>query len=1127
MKFIYHEAHQKLFIRRRIMKSRIISTPLGFFAISLMLSLSIYAAGLALPSQPLFVTSSEKANILVILDNSNSMDEDSSGAAIGGANANSKSEIARGAIKGLISTYTGKINMGLMAYQQPEVTLMHIHNAPYDVSFDPANYNPAFTGSRDSLTKRFRTPNTSSPGEYLYYNIALPFYSGSDKGSRFCYSDTADFDNGSESHPGGPWDDYRCFRNKTTTTDALPIFNNTASEAAAGFTSHAFDSRFIPTDSDLAQNLLDFGRYITWNRVSLTWFADKSPGRGYIHIPIATLDTTQASSLNTKLGTSQFVTNGPTDTSRPLQNAGLTPIEGTLLTAKDYFSGAVIPINEGGGSLAALPESCHKNFIALLTDGLPSANATGTVTKDPTIALAAAATAASSLKTANVETYVIGFSLPVGTDPTSLDAIAAAGGTNTAYSAGDPISLKASFDTIFSDILAKTAISSAPATNSGSISANSVIYQAKFNSGDWSGELLALPISTSGEISATEDWSAANKLSQKTATSRVILTYGRDTNDGIPFRWADISTQTDTSATKALNTEPITSTTDSLGSDRVEFIRGGTGGPSANLFRSDRNGKLGDIVHSSAFYVGKSNAGYSESSMPGYSAHRNSVNSRPPITYTGANDGMLHGFNAASGEEVLAYIPKEITTKLNILTAKGYGSTLPHEYFVDGSPMVADAKVGSNWKTVLAGGLNLGGQGVYALDISNPTNFSESITDSQKTVLWEFTDEDDSDLGYTFLDPTISTLTKQSVQIAKMANGKWAVILGNGYNNTEIDGHVSTTGHAYLYILFIEEGTDGTWTSGTDYIKIDTGKGSITTPNGLATPKPIDDDGDNDVDYIYAGDLLGNLWKFDVSSSSTSNWGIALSDKKPLFTAKDSSNTIQPITSVPVVTPQPNGGYIVGFGTGKYLEHSDIASTNTQTIYGIWDNDSNISSRSSLVEQTVLATHTTLESDYRITSANNVDYTSKKGWYMDLAETGERVDVNPIIRDGRFIFITRTPSTLPCVAGGTSWEMDLNYLSGGRLKSTPYDINNDGVLNALDLVTITETINGLLVTKNVSISGRKDRFGGMKTSPLSISTGDPNTEIRVSFDSDDSDDGESIVSADPSYRGRMSWHTLQ
>lgn len=234
---------------------------------------------------PLFLTSGGKANVLVILDNSNSMDENANGAAVGSASASSKSEIARGVIKGLITTYTGQLNMGLMAYKQNNVIARQLHNAPYDVSFDSSNYDSTFTGARDSLTKRYRSPNTSSSGDYVYFNISLPFYSNNNEGSAFCYSTTADFDNGSETAGSGPWDTYRCFRNKTVASDVLPTWADTTSETAAGFTNLLGQYTFSPTDSDYAQNILDFGRFMSWEHISATWYSNESPGRGYLHTP--------------------------------------------------------------------------------------------------------------------------------------------------------------------------------------------------------------------------------------------------------------------------------------------------------------------------------------------------------------------------------------------------------------------------------------------------------------------------------------------------------------------------------------------------------------------------------------------------------------------------------------------------------------------------------------------------------------------------------------------------------------------------------------------------------------------------------------------------------------------------
>ena len=1062
------------------------------------------AAELVIHQSPLFLTTSAKPNVLVIMDNSNSMDESSNGSAVGSASPNSKSEIARGAVKNLIAGYTGKINMGLMAYQQASVKKHELHNSPYDVSYNAANYDPAFTGPRNSLTKRFRMVNESNPSKFVYYNIALPFYSKNNFGNAYCYSANAEgLDNGSETYPAGPWDTYRCFGQKTNTLDNLPAWRNAASESASGYAAYKFGGRFSPTDSDLAQGLLDFGDMMAWSWVSKTWFSNRSPGRGYLHTEIKNLDAPQVGMLNTKLGTSQFVINAPTNPAYTLQNAGLTPLEGTLKTAKEYFAGNGLPGNEGG-PVNAIPESCGKDFITLLTDGLPSTRSNGGATTNPALALTDVTTVANNLKSDGIHTYMIGFSLPTGTDPASLDTVAAAGGTHVAYLADDPASLQIVFDNILNDILMRSGASSSAATNSTSLSTDSFVYQARFSSVDWSGQLLAKEISVNGLISLASTWDAKTQLNLKPSNDRVILTYSVDTHDGIPFRWATIDSMISTEAKDILNS------TDALGANRVNFLRGGSGGASSSIFRAREN-ILGDIITSAPFYVGAPSAGYNDFEMPDYSAFRTTYLERTPILYTGANDGMLHGFNTETGDEVLAYIPREVFPNLPKLTASGYGGpTSPHHYFVDGGPIVADANV-DGWKTILAGGLNAGGQGIYALDITDPSTFSEA--NAANIVLWEFSDEDDADLGYSYIQPSVNGLTHQSAQIAKMANGKWAVIFGNGYNNTEADGHASTTGHAYLYILFIEDGVDGTWTLGTDYIKLDTGVGSVLTPNGMATPNPIDTDGDGDIDLIYAGDLQGNLWKFDVSNAATHNWENPISGSHPLFKSQN-----QPITSIPLVTGHPDGGYMIGFGTGKYMELTDITSTGGQTFYALRDDGTSnikINGRAfgQLVEQTIERTKAINGDMYRFTSDHPIDFTNKKGWFMDLPESGERIDVNPIIRDGRFIFITRTPSSAMCDAGGSSWLMELNYLTGGRLDISPFDITGDSKIDQND-IDGGQTPSGLQI------------IGGMVATPTPIDTAAPTIEYKVLVDT--SGEIQSIAeSKKPTYKGRISWRELR
>ena len=187
-----------------------------------------------------------------------------------------------------------------------------------------------------------------------------------------------------------------------------------------------------------------------------------------------------------------------------------------------------------------------------------------------------------------------------------------------------------------------------------------------------------------------------------------------------------------------------------------------------------------------------------------------------------------------------------------------------------GVPTAADVYINGAWRTVLAATLGAGGMGVFALDITDPTKFTESSANAANTVLWEFDSSDDADLGYTFGQPVIG-LTK---------NDRWAAIAGNGYN--------ADSGIASLFIIFLDANLeDGTWDEGTDYIKISTNIGSTTDINGMSAPSAVDSDGDGYLDRVYAGDIQGNLWAFNINSADTDNWDSAFlepnNDPQPIF----------------------------------------------------------------------------------------------------------------------------------------------------------------------------------------------------------------------------------------------------
>lgn len=616
----------------------------------------------------------------------------------------------------------------------------------------------------------------------------------------------------------------------------------------------------------------------------------------------------------------------------------------------------------------------------------------------------------------------------------------------------------------FANIIARTGSSASVATNSSSLMSGSNIYQAKFTSGEWYGELIAYPISTLGAIGPAT-WNAGDKLASPTATNRKIITYKPTTADGVPFRWASLDPAQQT-LIQGVDSASVAQT-------RLDYLRGDSSneGTASTNFRSRPTNKLGDIINSSPQYVGSPSGQYespqfllnSYVSDSSYLSFRTANLTRTPIVYVGANDGMLHGFNACSpvggtctaalqGTEVLAYVPSSVYSNLRSLSLQGY----THKYFVDGSPTVADAYISGSWKTVLVGGLNAGGRGVFALDVTNPTNFTES--NAASLVLWEFNDTHDTDLGYTYAKPLI----------AKMNNGKWAAIVGNGYN--------SASGKAILFILYIEEGVDGTWNA-SDFVKIDTKAGSVSVPNGLASANAIDLDGDGDIDTIYAGDMLGNMWKFDVSNSNDNNWKAAfgtVAAPLPLFTACGgvcSGTNYQPITSRPEVSFHPTNlnTTMVYFGTGKYFENGDTNTTATQTFYGIWDNNAVVSGRSSLRSQTF--TNATISGvDYRIPTNNAIDWTTHKGWYEDLPDTGERHVGNPQLVNGIMFYNTFIPTSDPCDYGGTGYLMAVTSENGGLPGIPVFDTDGSLTFTSADTLVGGKKIGGALGGSTV-ISG--------------------------------------------------------
>lgn len=733
------------------------------------------------------------------------------------------------------------------------------------------------------------------------------------------------------------------------------------------------------------------------------------------------------------------------------------------------------------------------------------------------------------------QTSAFAWPTPVSDTLTTVDDMrhAAWNGRGDFLSARDPQQLITSLNASFSSIAAQAASGAAVALNTSTLSTNSQVYLARFTSGIWTGNLVSYALNAvTGAINNTATWAAGDELTTRDISSnpRKILT--SNGSDGVAFQWTNLSNaqKNDLRINSSGGTDD-----DSTALARLEYLRGersceiGNTGTCSHTQGANptytakglrtRNSRLGDIVHSAPVYVGVPEVNWPDS-LPGttpYSAFRQANSNRTGVVYLGANDGMLHGFAESDGSELLAYVPNSLFSStvnegLHYLTDPSYS----HRYYVDLRPTVSDvfAKTTPSgtaaWNTVLVGGMRGGGRGIFALDITDPTAYSEAGTAPADTVMWEFSSAVDADLGYTFSRPSIVLLN----------NGKWAVIFGNGYND-------AGSGEAKLFILFLEDGLDGTW-SATDYMKITTGVGSAGSRNGLSTPAVIDSDGDGTADRIYAGDLVGNMWAFDLSSATDSNWDVAYKDGSnvpvPLFSAGSS----KPITAAPVIVRNPDvvtavsnaPNALVIFGTGQYIALNDNTSTASQSFYAVWDDGSITNTAltaSDLQAQTIGTGSTTGGATGRTATNYPVSYiptppstTVEYGWRMDLPTSGERVVTDAVVRGKHVLFNTAIPDSNPCGSGGSGWQMAVKINNGGRPDNVAFDLNGNGLLDVLDEIN--------------SEAAAGAQIQGLPSSPVTLGK-KRYTSTTQSIDgaSIAVDDIEEIKGVDT---GRLSWEEL-
>ena len=638
-------------------------------------------------------------------------------------------------------------------------------------------------------------------------------------------------------------------------------------------------------------------------------------------------------------------------------------------------------------------------------------------------------------------------------------------------------SLAVAFKDILESIAAdKASPISSVTVNAGSTRLDAAVFTTSYDPAHWGGAVTANKLAAGTGVTSPEGlWgtvpatatSAAKPVSTATLIddpafspgARVVMSARQPTApgysgavNGISFVWSALAT----AQRRALDTSSIT--VDGLGKERLAFVRGFRDDEQSNggNFRN-RDSRHGDIVNSKPWHVaGKAGPGYTANGYPAFMA---ASSTRSPMLYVGANDGMLHGFSAVDGKEKIAYVPLAAYAGLAQLTQPGYA----HNYFVDGSPMAGDLYVGGSWKTYLAGFMGAGGKGYFVLDVTDPREFVAG--NAGNIVVLDQTASTDADMGYIFSEPVRehgdTAITRQ---IAQLNDGRWALVTGNGYN--------SARENAVLMIQYLD--------GARELRKIHATTASALSGNGLSAPRLVDLNGDNVPDVAYAGDLLGNLWKFDLGANAPSEWKTAFNGT-PLYSATSAAaaglpGRPQPITSAPIWLPHPKGGVMVVFGTGANLTDADRIVTAVQTIYGVYDNSAVTRSagklvltggspvtggRSTLVQQTidpvavgvavgVAASVSGHSNALWAVSSNPVNYvgaTAQRGWYIDLPPA-ERVLGNLTWFDGQLIDVASTvpavgeditrETCFPSGTGARHFLTTINAINGSAPKSEIY-----------------------------------------------------------------------------------------
>ena len=695
---------------------------------------------------------------------------------------------------------------------------------------------------------------------------------------------------------------------------------------------------------------------------------------------------------------------------------------------------------------------------------------------------------------------------------------AALAGRGQFFSAGNPQQLVDQLSSILSSIAARTAATPA-AVNASVATVGALSFKVGQNA-DWSGVFQAVTLNSDGTIDTTPKWDAGAQLASASASGRTIYTdsFKGGSFNAFPFTSANMGSL-DTVETTGLGGALLCTSGTDTQCNRIDYLRGDAAHETDGTYRNrtDSAGThqiLGAILHSQPVYVSYPSSGYYNNWPSGsaealgaaaskgnddksYDSFQTDHAGRPGTVYVGANDGMLHAFAAPAptgcaadgtgcnygngGAERWAFVPRAVYANLGNLTNV---TDFQFRATVDATPVTRDVFFSqsghSEWHTILAGGVGVGGRGVYALDITDPTNFTAS------SVLWEF-DSDipissgctsiqgsaadtigcrATDLGYTVSQPNIGRLN----------SGSWVVLVPNGYfPDCSIGKSIPTADTASCQAIAAQAPKDSTGNPYSALFVLDAQTGTViaelktpvisgVTSFGLATPVMGDYQGDQVDDVAFAGDLQGNLWRFDLSDPSAKNWTVTLVYKG--LADASGNQGLQPITTMPRLFPDPaTNRFMVVFGTGKYLGAGDNGNNAMQAIMGVRDVAGTTYSQADLVQNYLHEVQTT-NPDGSVTtkrcltgkSTDTCDPLTASptnpmpstgagsgGWFFNLYTTtssgtqnnqGERVVVSPgaIFSSNTVIFetlLTGSTGSDPCNPSTQGAIMALNAVTGG------------------------------------------------------------------------------------------------